>query len=98
MLKELIESGRNKLGSYEKLAVRLGVRPPVVSEWKAGTRKPDAFKICYMAEIVGLNPLDTLAKVQAELDKDNSNYWNKWCAQRDSNARPLPSEGSTLSS
>ncbi len=98
MIKELIEKAKFSLGSYEKLAEATGVRPSVVSEWKAGKRKPDAFKICYMAEIAGLNPLDTLAEVQAEIDKDNSSYWNKWRARRDSNPRPLPSEGSTLSS
>ena len=98
MIKELIDKARNVVGSYEVLAKTVGVRPSIISEWKAGNRKPDAFKICYMAEIAGLNPLETLAKVQAELDKDNSSSWNKWCAWRDSNPRPLPSEGSPLSS
>ena len=98
MLKDLIEIGRYKLGSYEKLALKLGIRPSIISEWKAGNRKPDPFKICYMAEIAGLNPLDTLAKVQAEIDSERSSYWLNWCARRDSNPRPLPSEGSTLSS
>ena len=93
MIRELIEKAKDVCGSYENLAKRIGVLPPIISYWKSGKRKPDSFNICYLAEIAGLNPLDTLAKVQAEMDKDNSSYWNKWCAQRDSNARPLPSEG-----
>jgi transcriptional regulator with XRE-family HTH domain len=94
----LIEKARNAKGSYEPIAKGLGMSEKRLSDWKAGRRKPDAFEICYLAEIAGLNPLDTLAEVQAELDKDNSSYWNKWRARRDSNPRPLPSEGSTLSS
>ncbi len=91
MLTELIEKAKTALGSYGKVAEGCEVRPSIVSEWKSGIRKPTAYQICYMAEIAGLNPLDTLAEIQAELDKEKANYWNKWRARRDSNPRPLPS-------
>ena len=94
----LIERARKAQGSYEPIAKFLGMSEKRLSDWKAGRRKPDAFEICYLAEIAGLNPLDTLAKVQAEIDSERSSYWLNWCARRDSNPRPLPSEGSTLSS
>ena len=97
MLKDLVEQAGNTIGSYKELAERLNTYPFIISEWKAGRRKPTPYNICYMAEIVGLNPLETLAEIQAELDIENASYWKKWCARRESNPRPLVSETNTLS-
>ncbi len=97
MLVDLIELNKKRLGSYEKLAEKMDVLPPVISDWKAGRRKPTPFHICQMAEIVGYNPLDTLGEVQAEIDSENADKWKSWCARRGSNPRPQASETCTLS-
>ena len=97
MLKQLIESARNSFESYDEMAQVLDTNKHIISDWKAGRRKPTPYNICYMAEIVGLNPLETLAEIQAELDIENASYWKKWCARRESNPRPLVSETNTLS-
>lgn len=51
-----------------------------------------------LAELAGLDPVTTMIEVEAGLDDRFGSIWqrmsNEWRARRDSNPRPLPSEGS----
>ena len=85
MLLKLIEMCKDKKGSYENMAARLNIAPTVISDWKAGRRKPTPLHICQMAEIARLNVADTLFLVMQELDKDNAKSWEIWRPYGDSN-------------
>ena len=85
MLKELIEAGKERFGSYEKLACRLDVLPPVISDWKAGRKKPNTIQVMQMAEFVGFDQLQTLCLVMQEIDMKNAELWKKWRPYGDSN-------------
>jgi hypothetical protein len=68
-----------------------------LSDWKAGRRKPEASEIAYLADIAGFPILETVAEIEAQMSERHGDVWQKalkeWCAWRDSNPRPLPSEG-----
>lgn len=99
---ELIDMARQATGSYDPIAEGLGMSKKRLSDWKAGRRRPEASEIAYLAEIAGFPVLETVAEIESQLSGKHSNVWIKaledWRARRDSNPRPLPSEGSTLSS
>ena len=85
MLKELIESGKERLGTYEKLAWALEVSPTLISDWKGKRKKPNAIQIMQMAEIVGFDKYQTLCLVMEEIDIKNAELWRKWRPYGDSN-------------
>ncbi len=85
MLKELIESGKERLGTYEKLAWALEVSPTLISDWKGKRKKPNAIQIMQMAEIVGFDKYQTLCLVMEEVDTKNAELWKKWRPYGDSN-------------
>ena len=101
-VKELVEAARKATGGYKPIAEGLGMSELRLSDWKAGRRRPEASEIAYLAEIAGFPVLETVAEIESQLSGKHSNVWLKaledWRARRDSNPRPLPSEGSTLSS
>ncbi len=101
-VKQLIEVAASQIGGQESLANGLGMHKQRITDWKAGRRRPEAAEIAYLADIAGLNVLETVAEIEAQLSERHSKVWLKaledWRARRDSNPRPLPSEGSTLSS
>lgn len=96
-IRELLEAAKTRKGSYGVIAELLGMHQNRISEWKKGTRKPDASEIMRLAELADLEPIGTLLEVEAGLDDRFGNIWqrvaNEWRARRDSNPRPLPSEG-----
>ncbi len=85
MLKDIIELNKVRFGSYEKLAWELGLTPNIVSDWKAGRRKPTATQIMQMADFIGYEPLHVLCIVMAELDTEHKTLWEKWRPYGDSN-------------
>ena len=100
-VKELIERAGSAIGGQKALAEGLGMHHQRLTDWKAGRRKPDASEIAYLADIAGFPILETVAEIEAQMSERHGDLWQKalkeWCAQRDSNPRPLPSEGNTLS-
>ena len=101
-VKMLVEVAQKRTGGLDPLAEGLGMHRSRLSDWKAGRRRPEASEIAYLAEIAGFPVLETVAEIESQLSDKHSNVWIKaledWRARRDSNPRPLPSEGSTLSS
>lgn len=85
MLKDLIEMCKDRIGSYENLSSRLDIAPTVISDWKAGRRKPTPYHVCQMAEIARLNVAETLFIVMQELDKEHAKSWEIWRPYGDSN-------------
>ena len=102
LIHELIEKTSKIKGGKQKVAQELNTHPNRISDWLAGRRKPEAAEIALLAEMAGMPILETIAAIEEELDDKYKDIWkrilNDWRAQRDSNPRPLPSEGSTLSS
>lgn len=90
----VIEAARQKKGSIGAIAAELGVSYPRVSEWKNGKYKPDATQLALLAEMAELDALEVLANIEYEGKKEQESVWSRiWRARRDSNPRPLPSEG-----
>ena len=85
MLKDLIELNKVRFGSYEKLAMKLGVSPSNVSDWKAGRRKPNHLHVMQMADFIGYNPLHVLCIVMEDIDEEHKELWQKWRPYGDSN-------------
>lgn len=73
-VKELVSAAEAKKGRKE-LAREMGMNPNRLSDWKAGSRKPDATEVLYMAAAAGLEPEATLAEVMAELDPRYRGIW-----------------------
>ncbi len=101
-IRELVEAAQKAVGGYKPLEEGLGMKYTRLSDWKAGRRRPEAAEIAYLAEIAGFPVLETVAEIEAQLSERHAGVWQRavkeWRARRDSNPRPLPSEGSTLSS
>jgi transcriptional regulator with XRE-family HTH domain len=100
-IKSLVEAAQKSAKGLDPLALGLGMHRSRLSDWKAGRRKPEASEIAYLADIAGFPILETVAEIEAQMSERHGDLWQKalkeWCAQRDSNPRPLPSEGNTLS-
>ena len=78
-VRELIHRAKKAKGSLGNVAKEIGIHQSILSEWKAGRRKPDANEIAYLAECAGLPVLETVAEVQANLSAD-SRYAPIWKA------------------
>ena len=74
---ELIMKAREKAGGYEPIAKGLNMSKNRLTDWKAGSRKPDANEIAYLADIAGLPILETVAEVQKEMSNDYADLWEK---------------------
>ena len=102
LIKEIIEQASLKTGGKVKLAEKIETHKNRISDWISGRRKPEAAEIAVLAQIAGMPILETVAAVEMELNDKYKDIWilaiEEWRARRDSNPRPLPSEGSTLSS
>lgn len=66
---ELLDAAKRKRGKLKIVADELGVRPTRLSEWRAGTYKPDATQIAQLAELAELPIFETVAQVEASLDQ-----------------------------
>ena len=100
LISEIIEKASLRTGGKQKIAEGLHIHPARISDWLAGRRKPEAAEIALLAEMAGMPILETVVEVEEELNDKYKDIWkrilNDWRAQRDSNPRPLPSEGSTV--
>ena len=74
---ELINRAKEHAGGYEPIAEGLKMSKKRLSDWKGGSRKPDANEIAYLADIAGLPILETVAEVQKELSDDYAELWEK---------------------
>jgi len=72
---ELLDAAKRKQGSLGAVADRLGFHQSRLSEWRAGKRKPNASEILILAELAEVPPLETLAKIEQELDAKNASVW-----------------------
>jgi transcriptional regulator with XRE-family HTH domain len=101
LINEIIAKASEIKGGKQKIAEEINIHPARISDWLAGRRKPEAAEIAILAEMAGMPILETIASVEEELNDKYKDIWKRavteWRAQRDSNPRPLPSEGSTLS-
>ncbi len=85
MLKEIIEKGKERFGTYERLGEQLDVSAQLVSDWKHKRKKPNAVQVMQMADLVGFDKYQTLCLVMEEIDTKNAELWEKWRPYGDSN-------------
>lgn len=83
----------------------LGQEREALSGAKASRRGLPAYACIKLAKLIGVEPISVIAasELVTEKKEERRAEWlplltDDWRARRDSNARPLPSEGSTLSS
>ncbi len=74
-LRELIELAEKRHGR-KSLAAELGMNPNRLSDWKAGTRRPDATEIVFLAQRAGLPEAETLAQIEDQLDPRFPGLWS----------------------
>lgn len=62
-----------------KLAKRLEVSNGYIAQWRKGTRIPDAYACARLAEILGIDPFELLAQVEAATEKNETRrtYWKQ---------------------
>lgn len=72
---ELLDAAKRKQGSLGAVAQRMGIEQSRLSKWRSGDRKPDAADIMLLAEIAGLPPFETLARIEQEIDEKNASVW-----------------------
>lgn len=76
-LSELIDAAVEKMGSRRAVAEGLQMNPNRLTDWKAGTRKPDAHEIAYLAKVAGLPVLATVAEIESQLDERYASVWKE---------------------
>lgn len=76
-LSELIELAVEKAGGRKELAEGLGMHKNRLTDWKGGSRKPDAHEIAYLAKVAGLPVLSTVAEIESQLDERFSSIWSE---------------------
>ncbi|HWP19267.1 MAG TPA: transcriptional regulator [Burkholderiaceae bacterium] len=76
-LRELIDKAVEAKGSRRNVAEGLHQNPQRLTDWKAGTRKPDAHEIAYLAECAGLPVLETVAEIESQLDARYASIWRR---------------------
>lgn len=62
-----------------KLAKRLEISNGYIAQWRKGTRIPDAYACARLAEILGMDPFELLAQVEAATEKNEARrtYWKR---------------------
>jgi hypothetical protein len=50
-IQSFVELAIRRCGSAAALARKLGVKPPTVSQWRAGLKKPDAVNLIHIQEL-----------------------------------------------
>lgn len=77
---ELLKACKQALGveTDYKLAKALDVHRSLVSAYMAGTRIPDVYAAFRIAEILGRDPVEIIAQIEAERAKSEKRkgYWN----------------------
>ena len=75
-VRELVEAAEQAVGR-RTLAAELKMNPNRLSDWKAGSRRPDATEVLYLAARAGLEPEATLAEVMDSIDPRFNGLWNR---------------------
>lgn len=93
-INRLLAEARLELGSYVKVAEKLGVSKSKISDIRAGRQTASEPEVLMIAEMAKReNPLQELVEVMSESDKEYGYLWSKYkCARRESNPRPSASE------
>lgn len=75
----LLEATREKLGGVTdyRLAKELSLSRPRISDYRHGRRNADAYACTRIAEVLGKDPLEIIAEVEAEAAKtqERRDYW-----------------------
>ena len=72
----LIETAAKRTHRTQKqLAADMGKNPARISEWKSGKEKPDANEIAYLAHEAEWPVLETVARIEAELNPAFASIW-----------------------
>ncbi len=102
-----------KIDTDYQLAKRLGISTAYITRYRQHKQIPNLYVCTRLAEVFKVDPFALMVEIEAETETNADRRafwegkrktasdcwpWNDWRARRDSNARPLPSEGSTLSS
>lgn len=74
-LSELIDMAVERKGSRRAVAAGMHQSPNRLTDWKGGSRKPDAHEIAYLAETAGLPVLETVAEIESQLDERYAAIW-----------------------
>lgn len=83
-LAELIETAaRHTNRTQKQLAADMGKKPARLSEWKTGKEKPDANEIAYLAQEADLPVLETVARIEAQLNPAFASIWLNALRHRD---------------
>ena len=102
-LSDFITKGIESAGGVIALAEKIGVGRTNIPNAKAGERGLPNVACVKLAKLIDADPLAVIAASELVTEKDEKKRaeWlslETWRARDDSNVRPLPSEGSTLSS
>jgi len=76
-ISELLDAAKRKQKTLGRVAELLGIEQQRLSKWRAGQRKPDAAEIMMLAEMAGLPPFETLAKIELEIDSTHRSIWER---------------------
>ncbi|MBS0356653.1 MAG: helix-turn-helix domain-containing protein [Proteobacteria bacterium] len=65
------------------LAKKLDIPNPRISEYRSGKARPDAYACARLAEVLGMDPFELLAQVEAATEKNEGRraYWTKVAAK-----------------
>lgn len=74
-LLELIDAAKRKTGSLGAIADGLGIHQSAISAWKKEKHNPSASQIAYLADCAGWPVLETVAKVESELETRFASVW-----------------------
>lgn len=75
-IRELIDLAKERSGmTLGQLADDLGKNQNRISEWRVGKATPDAGTIAYFANKAGLPVFETVAEIEAQLDKRHAPIW-----------------------
>lgn len=78
---KVIDDTKAKLGveSDYALAKKLEIPNPRISEYRSGKARPDAYACARLAEILGIDPFELLAQVEAATEKNEARrtYWKR---------------------
>lgn len=79
---DLIEKVKTKaeLKSDYALAKTLNLTTARVSEWRTGKRTPDNYSLTRMALILGIEPIEIIAEIEAETEKNEQKrtFWRNF--------------------
>ncbi len=76
-ISELLDAAKRNAGTFGTLADALGCHQNRFSEWRKGTRKPDASEIAFLAAQAGLPVLQTVADIEAQINSKYAHVWRE---------------------